>query len=262
MSNVIQIKRGNSKPDGKLAPYELGVQINDGNKLFIGGALNEDGAYGDAQQIKVENAINAENASKLNNVEASSYILKSQIIGENATEKVQNSINADEAINASKANNANYANRATNATNAENANKIKNNNNEYITFAEMLNLIYPIDSIYMSFNNTNPGTLFGGIWEPLQDSFLIGAGNKYSVNNPGGKTEHTLTIDEMPSHSHNFDNMPLTFAVRDTSKDNAIDPGSSGTVGKVTYTTATAGGGDPFSIMPPYQPVFMWRRTA
>ena len=39
MSNIIQIKRGNGKPDGKLAPYELGVQINDSNKLFIGGTI-------------------------------------------------------------------------------------------------------------------------------------------------------------------------------------------------------------------------------
>ena len=59
MSNIIQIKRGNGKPDGKLAPYELGIQIDDSNKLFVGGTINEDGSYSDAQQIKVENAVNA-----------------------------------------------------------------------------------------------------------------------------------------------------------------------------------------------------------
>ena len=64
------------------------------------------------------------------------------------------------------------------------------------------NEIYPVGSIYMSVNSTSPASLFGGTWEQLKDRFLIGAGNSYEVNATGGEATHTLTIDEMPKHSH------------------------------------------------------------
>lgn len=37
----------------------------------------------------------------------------------------------------------------------------------------------------------------------LRDRFPVGAGNTYSLNSKGGEATHTLTIDEMPSHTHN-----------------------------------------------------------
>lgn len=64
--------------------------------------------------------------------------------------------------------------------------------------------IYPVGSIYMSVNSTNPGTLFGGTWEQLQDKFLLGASTTYSVGSTGGEATHTLTSGEMPSHTHTF----------------------------------------------------------
>lgn len=36
----------------------------------------------------------------------------------------------------------------------------------------------------------------------LTDKFVLGAGNNYNVGNIGGASEHMLTIEEMPSHSH------------------------------------------------------------
>lgn len=38
----------------------------------------------------------------------------------------------------------------------------------------------------------------------LRGQFVIGAGGSYSVGNTGGESEHTLTVDEMPSHNHTF----------------------------------------------------------
>lgn len=83
---------------------------------------------------------------------------------------------------------------------------------------------YPVGSIYMSVNNTNPGTLFGGTWEQIQDKFLLAAGSTYSGGSTGGAASinlahshtvnshnhslpantgsHTLTSSEMPSHHH------------------------------------------------------------
>jgi microcystin-dependent protein len=36
----------------------------------------------------------------------------------------------------------------------------------------------------------------------LRDQFIIGAGNSYSVGDTGGEASVTLTIDQMPTHSH------------------------------------------------------------
>lgn len=67
---------------------------------------------------------------------------------------------------------------------------------------EIANMIYPIGSIYMSVNSTDPSTLFGGTWERLKDRFLLSAGDSYSAGNTGGEANHKLTESELPGHTH------------------------------------------------------------
>ena len=69
---------------------------------------------------------------------------------------------------------------------------------------EVLNIdqVYPVGSIYMSTTNTNPSIIFGGTWEQIKDRFLLSAGDTYEAGSMGGEANHTLTINEMPSHSH------------------------------------------------------------
>ena len=68
----------------------------------------------------------------------------------------------------------------------------------------LLNLVYPVGSIYWSSNNTNPGTLFGGTWTQIKDRFILAAGDYYSNGATGGAATVTLTVNNMPSHSHSF----------------------------------------------------------
>ena len=70
------------------------------------------------------------------------------------------------------------------------------------TVNDIFDLIYPVGSIYMSVNNTNPSILFGGTWTQIQDRFLLAAGGTYTNGNTGGEATHTLTTTEMPSHAH------------------------------------------------------------
>lgn len=44
----------------------------------------------------------------------------------------------------------------------------------------------------------------------LRDRFVLGAGNNYAVGAKGGESEHTLTVDEMPNHSHDRGTMDIT----------------------------------------------------
>jgi hypothetical protein len=117
------------------------------------------------------------------------------------------------------------------------------------------NLIYPVGSIYMSTVNVNPATLFGGTWEQLKDRFLLGAGTTYTAGDTGGESEHTLTVDEMPSHTHQGD-----FT---TSTSSATDGYNMSGGYKKTRTMLNAlatGGGQPHNNMPPYIVVYMWKR--
>ena len=64
---------------------------------------------------------------------------------------------------------------------------------------QILNMIYPVGSIYMSVNNVSPATFIGGTWTALTDRVLIGAGSSYAVNATGGATSHTHTS---AAHTH------------------------------------------------------------
>ena len=127
----------------------------------------------------------------------------------------------------------------------------------------IVDLIYPIGSIYMSVASTSPGTLFAGTtWEQIKNKFFIGAADpeipsalisdcetvllndgmtaeeiaemsdyeKYTAakaidstirdltfdeqghaaGSTGGSATHTMTTDEMPSHTHTFTGNEVT----------------------------------------------------
>lgn len=122
--------------------------------------------------------------------------------------------------------------------------------------------IYPVGSIYMSVNSTNPRTLFGGTWTQLKDRFLLGAGSTYTNGSTGGEASHTLTVNEMPSHSH-----PQYVTVSSGGSLSAncdYDSYSSGNARKSAQnvSTGTTGGGNSHNNMPPYLVVYMWQRTS
>lgn len=132
-------------------------------------------------------------------------------------------------------------------------------------FNEIANIIYPVGSIYMSVNSTSPATLFGGTWEQLKDKFLLGAGDTYSAGTTGGEAEHTLTIDEMPSHSHKQQGSTTTgtgdIKVQMIYNNN-INTADTGNKLGSDYGTQETGNDQPHNNMPPYLAVYMWKRTA
>ena len=121
----------------------------------------------------------------------------------------------------------------------------------------IVDLIYPVGSIYMSVNSTSPASLFGGTWEQLQDRFLLGAGNLYSNGATGGATshEHLLPFGYSSSNLYTYsDYLALDGNIRNA---RSMSAGSSGQP-TVTYRYESSGA----SSMPPYLAVYMWKRTA
>lgn len=66
----------------------------------------------------------------------------------------------------------------------------------------LVDIIYPVGSIYMSANNVNPGTLFGGTWQAISGRFILAAGGNYPLGTTGGSATKQLSVNEMPIHTH------------------------------------------------------------
>lgn len=132
-----------------------------------------------------------------------------------------------------------------------------------------IDAIYPIGSIYMSVNSTDPGSLFGGTWEQIQDRFLLAAGTSYTAGATGGEATHTLTAAEMPVHNGHITNSPTGGNLKAYLSPNTLTSyGSSGRgwwgmAGNEAYPVSQNRGGDgAHNNMPPYLAVYVWKRTA
>ena len=133
----------------------------------------------------------------------------------------------------------------------------------------LANKLYPVGSIYISVNATNPAELFGGTWERLKDRFLLAAGDSYAAGSTGGEATHRLTIDEMPSHAHEM--APWMWAVSsgfNTGTYNILDMNTgnadsyNASKSRQKQYSESTGGGLAHNNMPPYLAVYMWKRTA
>lgn len=130
------------------------------------------------------------------------------------------------------------------------------------TIDAILSRIYPVGSIYLSVDSTSPESIFGGTWEPIPTGkMLLSAGDGYAVESTGGEAEHTLTVDELPSHSHDMIIKNTNESGR-TYEANNSGSGSSGFENFATWHTKTTGGGKAHNNLPPYLAVYMWKRIA
>ena len=128
--------------------------------------------------------------------------------------------------------------------------------------------VYPVGSIYINAAvSTNPGTLLGfGTWVAFGTGrTMVGidaAQTEFdTLEETGGSKTHTLTISEIPAHTHNQGSHDSsagdggaynTEFIRDHS-DTANGP---------NVESSSTGGGSAHNNVQPYIVVKMWRRTA
>lgn len=179
-------------------------------------------------------------------------------------------------------------------------NIVNNAINEKITNTINIANIYPVGSIYLSTNETNPGTFLGGTWESYgQGRTLIGAGEGTDTNGTrqnflagttGGEYAHTLTVSEMPSHTHiqnghehvsrvwlagwhgwnegtvsngyYVQNWDFGHILNEDSKDYTgnVTQGNMGTTSRVVATNQNTGGSQSHNNIQPYITCYMWKR--
>ena len=141
---------------------------------------------------------------------------------------------------------------------------------------------YPVGSIYMSANATNPGTIFRGTWERILGKFLFAADDNIPAGTTGGEPEHWLTEDELPKlrggiMTGSGENLPDTDGYGVFRSANGIcsattprhngqpmqDAWSSFPTGEAyAGLDIVFGGGKAHNNMPPYLAVYVWQRTA
>ena len=120
---------------------------------------------------------------------------------------------------------------------------------------------YPVGSIYMSIFDTSPASLFGGTWERLKDRFLLAAGDTYEALTMGGEAEHTLTVDEMPKHNHDFQASYSDIATGSEVNGKILAGGDYNSWLWNFARTNDSGWNAPHNNMPPYLAVYMWARV-
>lgn len=130
-------------------------------------------------------------------------------------------------------------------------------------FASIIDIVYPVGSIYMSVNAADPSKLFSGTaWEKLEGRFLLGSSSTYANGATGGEATHTLTFSEMPTHRHSIYYPNAGGPYGDANISYPEGSGVNKTWQAEMCKTEIAGDGVAHNNMPPYLVVNMWKRTS
>lgn len=125
---------------------------------------------------------------------------------------------------------------------------------------KLLSEAFPINKVEVFFDAEDHSNFLGFSWEMIsQGKIPIGLNSGDTdfnqIGKTGGEKEHTLTVDEIPSHNHDL----------------AIEGGSSSRYGAKLqqgntttdkFAIINTGGGKAHNNMPPYIVMAFWKRTA
>ena len=126
----------------------------------------------------------------------------------------------------------------------------------------IFDLIYPIGSIYINANTSaNPATYLGiGTWVRYGEGRVIVGQNSSesefdTLNETGGAKTHTLSVSELPAHTHTINFTAQGDAFGGT-------PAMSVQSGGLTKTTSSTGSGSAHNNLQPYIVAYVWKRSA
>ena len=139
----------------------------------------------------------------------------------------------------------------------ENGNEI-----QYRDWNKLVNSIksamYPVGSVYITYNNINPGTFLGGTWERFgQGRTLVGEGTgndgstsmSFTANNTGGKYYSDVLNSSDKQYGLRKNDGPTYYTERTIVRSSDVGNGSGERSAKV-------------SLVQPYITVHFWKRTA
>lgn len=128
----------------------------------------------------------------------------------------------------------------------------------------ILDCFMPVGYVLILYSHADPNELYpGSTWVRIENAFLWGCDENGDIGTTGGSKTHTLTVNELPSHSH------ILRVAHENTGDTTLTTSTTmyrNTNGKTQYygslQTEGAGSGAAHNNMPPYVQVSIWRRTA
>lgn len=152
------------------------------------------------------------------------------------------------------------------------------------SWISLLDIVYPVGSLYMSTSSVSPASIVGGTWSTITAGACLGAaGTDFNVNNYNGSA--TISSSQIPAHKHGtgIDSMQfqicrnlasnttgrryfntasggtqLMISAQTTASD--YDDYGLETMTGIAYTASNTGGGEAY--YPKQYSVYMWVRTA
>ena len=124
------------------------------------------------------------------------------------------------------------------------------------------NAYYKVGDLFLTTRDENPSLRFGGTWELFGKGKTLvcvddGDDDFSTVKKTGGEKNHTLTLDEMPSHNHS-----VKYASNDTGfGDNYFTAGKKGNYNTSNVPINYTGGGQAHNNLQPYITCYIWIRT-
>ena len=159
----------------------------------------------------------------------------------------------------------------------------KNNGTLYVIkdAPSIIDIIYPVGSIYISVNNVNPGTyLTGTTWEAFgTGKTLVGVDTAQTefntVQKTGGEKNHQLSVSELPSYNLGFIACPVPGMHAQWANDgiqaSSRERGSKSNIVTNTgisvqstpqygWNITSRGSNTPHNNLQPYITCYMWKR--
>lgn len=164
----------------------------------------------------------------------------------------------------------------------------------------LLDKFYPVGAVFITADDSfNPSSSFGGKWEKISGRFLIGSGNNtdeenvsrsFTTQTTGGSYSHTLTKEQLPYSEVNFklrqadptikegwtavttiwkgNESDTNITINDKYSDPSTTPLAYSINGNLensntttTFVSVNNGGeNQPYSILPPYLVINIWKR--
>ncbi len=130
----------------------------------------------------------------------------------------------------------------------------------------LLNNVYPVGSIYMSVNSTNPSSLFGGTWEAWGAGKVPVGVNANDTDfdtaeETGGSKTKTLVQNNLPQGTEVLGLRTNGQYSNGMWKPNTEDSYSATPLESIAgYSSSDYG--QPFSVMQPYITCYMWKRVS